>query len=101
MLKHPKITSGRIKQFIDYELRERLYRGHMRLKVEICKEPHKTAAQAKKSTAWEQVSQGYAYGPAYTTFCFRISGAVPSSFAGEEVGLVPEVGGERTVWQGN
>ena len=101
MLKHPKITSGRIKQFIDFELKEKLYRGNVPLQIEICKEPHKNAAQAKNSTNWEPVTQGFQFGPAYTTFWFRISGSVPKDFVGEEVGLVAEVGGERTIWKGN
>jgi alpha-mannosidase len=101
MLKHPKITSGRIKQFIDYELKEKIVKARTPLSVEFCPEHHSNANDAKKSSRWQDVEQGFRYGPAYTTFWFRVSGKVPSSFAGQEVALVAETGGERTVWKAN
>jgi alpha-mannosidase len=101
MLKHPKITSGRIKQFIDFELRERIIKSRIPLKVEFCAEAHRNASEAKKSTNWVEVPAGFRYGPAYTTFWFRLSGKVPTAFAGQEVGLMGDLGGERTVWKAN
>jgi len=101
MLKHPRITSGRIRQFIDFELKEKLIRARAPLKIEFCDEPHRNAYEAKKSTGWREVGSGFGYGPAYRTFWFRLSGKVPAAFAGQEVGLIADVGGERTIWKAN
>jgi alpha-mannosidase len=101
MLKHPKLTSDRIRQFIKHELSDRLVAARAPLKIEISALPHANAAEAKKCASWDVVEYGYRYGPAYRTFWFRLSGKVPREFSGKEVGLVAELGSERTVWRGN
>jgi alpha-mannosidase len=101
MLKHPKITAQRIKQFLEYDLTENLLKERVPLKIEFSPEAHRNAAAAKKSTNWQEVQPGFEYGPAYQKFWFRLTGKVPREFASHEVGLLAEVGGERTLWKGN
>ena len=100
MQKHTSITERRITQFIKNELEPMLISGTAALQIEFCPEAHaneKLAAQGP----WEPVAKGFRYGPAYRTVWFRVTGTVPREFAGQEVGLRAEVGGERTLWKGN
>src|SRR2546423_1752074 len=101
MLKHPKQTSDRIKQFIQFDLRERLIAQKVPLHIEVSRDRHKDAAEARRASNWKPVNAGFRYGPAYRTVWFRLSGRIPREFAGEEVGVVAEVGSERTIWRGN
>lgn len=101
MLKHPKLTTDRVRQFIDYDLKPYIYGEHSPLKIEFSPEPHRTALDARKGNCWQEVETGFRYGPAYKTFWFRISGKVPREFAGKEVGLIANLGSERTLWRGN
>lgn len=100
MLKHPDLTTRRISQFIKNELYENLLGEAAPLKIEFCGEPHHDQAAAMKGK-WEPIERGYRYGPAYRTVWFRLTGTVPENLAGKEIGLVAEVGGERTVWRDN
>jgi alpha-mannosidase len=100
MLKHPKITSGRIAQFIKYDLQEQLLIDPVPLKIEFCEEGYATHAEAKKGE-YREVEAGFRYGPAYRTVWFRITGRVPARYKGWEVGVKPDIGGERTIWKDN
>jgi alpha-mannosidase len=100
MLKHSDLTRRRISAFLKSELRPRLYGERSPLKIEINETPCATQGEAEGGP-WKEVAKGYAYGPAYTTFWFRLSGTVPSSFRGKPIAVVAEVGGERTVWKDN
>jgi len=97
MLKHPEITHRRIRSFVA-ELKERLYGESAPLTVEVNEAP---AHDDKEALAgrWAQVEKGYAWGPAYTTRWFRVSGIVPAEFDGKIVRVIADVGGERTVWR--
>lgn len=101
MLKHAKLTTDRIKQFIAHELQEKLITHRTPLRIEFSAAAHRDASEARKSSDWREVGEGFAYGPAYTTFWFRLTGRVPKEFAGREVALIAEIGGERTIWRGN
>ncbi len=100
MLKHPEITRRRIEQFLQAQLKPRLTGDSAQLQIEINRTPAESQAEAQKGP-WEKVSEGFAYGPAYTVFWFRLTGKIPAHFEGREIGLIAEVGGERTVWRDN
>ncbi|MDR3691701.1 MAG: glycoside hydrolase family 38 C-terminal domain-containing protein [Fimbriimonas sp.] len=100
MHKHTELTRNRIHAFLRNELKPRLYGDRRPLKIEINSRPCETQFEAKEGP-WTEVAHGYEYGPAYTTFWFRLSGIMPQEFAGAPVAVVAEVGGERTVWKDN
>ncbi|MBN9501786.1 MAG: hypothetical protein BGO01_06265 [Armatimonadetes bacterium 55-13] len=100
MLKHPDLTRRRIGQFLTTELEPRIHGETAPLKIEINEEPVATQNEAKKGT-WREVQPGFEYGPAYTTFWFRLTGPVPTSMQDSEIAIVAEIGGERTVWKDN
>lgn len=97
MLKHPDLTLRRIQLFIRTELKPNFYGERVPLKIEINRDPATTDIAAKAGT-WETVEPGFQYGPAYTTFWFRLTGKVPKEWAGLEIAVIPDVGGERTLW---
>lgn len=98
MLKHPSLTVRRISQFVTHELQPRVWPDREPLDIEFCPEPHADEKRAR-SGPWERVDAGFRYGPAYRTIWFRVRGTTPERFAGGQVGLMAEVGGERTVWK--
>lgn len=98
MLKHPEITRRRIEQFLESELRPRIFGERAPLTVEINDNPCRTQREAEAGP-WKPVEPGHPYGPAYRVFWFRIRGAVPRELDGKQVGIVADVGGERTVWK--
>jgi alpha-mannosidase len=100
MLKHTDLTRRRIDQFLKFELQEKILGTSEPLDIEFCAEPHATQAAAEKGP-WQPVEKGFRYGPAYTTFWFRLSGKVPKSMAGKTIGVVAELGSERTLWKDN
>lgn len=100
MLKHSSITFRRIGQFIEHEIAPRLHGETAPLKIETLEQPNLSFGEAKKGD-WKEVARGYEYGPAYTTFWFRVTGKIPRHFEGKSVGAVLDLGGERTVWSGN
>lgn len=100
MLKHTDLTVSRIANFVKYDLEEAILGEGHPLDIEFCPEAH-TDERAAAKGPWEPVSAGFRYGPAYRTVWFRVTGTVPKAFAGKEVGVVLEVGGERTVWRDN
>lgn len=100
MLKHTDLTRNRVRAFFRQVLQPNLHGERMPLRIEINENPVATQAEAEAGP-WKEVSKGYEYGPAYTTFWFRLSGTVPESFKGKQVVVIAEVGGERTVWKDN
>lgn len=100
MLKHSDLTRNRISAFLQHELRPRLYGKRTPLKVEINQNPCATQAEAEPGP-WQTVERGYEYGPAYTTFWFRLTGKIPKELGGLPLVVVADVGGERTLWKDN
>ena len=98
MLKHTELTRSRIVAFLKNDLEPRIFGERASLRIEINETPAKTQAEAEAGP-WREVEKGYAYGPAYTTFWFRLSGHIPEAFSGETVVVFAEVGGERTAWK--
>jgi hypothetical protein len=72
MLKHTDLTRSRIQAFLEHELKPNLYGERVPLRIEINENHVETQAEAE-SGPWKEVAPGYAYGPAYTVFWFRLS----------------------------
>lgn len=100
MLKHHDLTKRRVAAFLRYDLQPAIHIARHPLKIEVNETPCATQAEAEAGP-WREVEKGFEYGPAYTTFWFRISGVVPAEFADKPLAIVAEVGGERTVWKDN
>lgn len=100
MLKHTAITVKRIERFRN-AMRERLLRGAHPLTVEFCPEAHPDEAAARSKGPWTPVKAGFEWGPAYQQAWFRVRGVAPADWSNLSVGLRAELGGERTLWDGN
>ncbi len=100
MLKHPDLTLRRISQFLKHEIKPRIYGDRSPLTIEVNETPCKTQKEAEKGP-WKKVERGFEYGPAYTTFWFRLTGKVPKDWEGKEVVVMAEIGSERTLWKDN
>ena len=100
MLKHSDLTLRRISLFLKTELKPRIYGARESLTIEININPCKNQKEAEKGP-WEVVEKGFEYGPAYTTFWFKLTGKVPKDWAGKEVVVHAEIGSERTLWKDN
>lgn len=98
MLKHTDLTKRRVASFLRHELKPRVHTARHPLQIEINENACANDVEAAAGP-WRPVEKGYAYGPAYTTFWFRLTGTVPEEFAGRPLAVVAEVGGERTVWK--
>jgi|688.fasta_scaffold72803_2 alpha-mannosidase len=101
MQKHPDLTLNRINRTHDLLIKGRLIGGKTPVKVAFNPNPFATEAEARASKDWTPVEPGYRYGPAYRTVWFHITGEIPADWAGKEVSLLAETGGERTVWIDN
>jgi alpha-mannosidase len=76
MLKHPQITSDRIKQFVQRELKSRAVLESAECGVEI-----------DLGEGWRAVAPGFKWGPAYRRARYRVTGEIPDGWQGLEVGL--------------
>ncbi len=100
MLKHADVTRRRCQQFLTTILEPLIYGEQVDLRIEINRGPAKDQKEALAGD-WEEVQPGFKYGPAYTTFWFRLSGKVPKHWAGKNVVVHAEIGSERTLWKDN
>ncbi|HTQ10005.1 MAG TPA: alpha-mannosidase, partial [Fimbriimonadaceae bacterium] len=100
MLKHPEITRRRLDLFLKQDIVPRLYGERVPLKIELNENPAKDQKEAMKGP-WREIQPGHRYGPAFTTFWFRLTGVLPDSMKDREIAVVAELGGERTVWRDN
>ncbi|MEI7984603.1 MAG: alpha-mannosidase [Armatimonadota bacterium] len=100
MLKHSDLTLRRISLFLKTELKPRIYGARESLLIEINSNPCKNQKEAEKGP-WVVVESGFEYGPAYSTFWFKLTGKVPKDWAGQEVVVHAEIGSERTLWKDN
>ena len=98
MQKHSDLTRQRVRAFLRTVLHPAIRRAEAPLRIEFNPEAAANDAEAARGP-WTEVSEGFAYGPAYRTVWFRLSGTVPPDFAGKPMVVVAEVGGERTVWR--
>jgi alpha-mannosidase len=88
MLKHPKTTLERARQFIERELRERLVTDSQPLETHFCSGVFIDERTARKEGAWQQVHPGFKWGPAYKHGWYRVVGKVPAAWKGRAVGLM-------------
>lgn len=100
MLKHPDLTRCRIELFLKQDLAPNLYGAKYPLTIEVNEAPAKDQAEARTGV-WKKIEPGFEYGPAYKTFWFRLTGEIPAQARKEELAVVAELGGERTVWVDN
>jgi alpha-mannosidase len=100
MLKHPDLTLRRAQAFLWQTLRPAEFGDRTPLKIEFNERDCADQAEAERGP-WQTVEPGFAYGPAYRTVWFRLSGVVPESLAGKPLVVFAEIGGERTVWKDN
>jgi len=78
---------ARARQFMERELRKRLVTAAVPLTTEFCPGPFPNAAAATKQGAWQPVTPGFTWGPAYQEGWYRVKGVVPAHFAGQSVAL--------------
>jgi alpha-mannosidase len=98
MLKHPDTTRKRIRLFYEQDLLLNVTKRLTDLKIEVCDVPHANSKKAKAGP-WAEVAKDFAYGPAYTTFWFKLTGQRPTTSSEYSLGLVAKVGSERTAWR--
>lgn len=98
MLKHTQLTLSRINQFIEAQLEPELLGERCPLEADFCAVSHTSEAQVAKFGPLKPVKPGFKWGPAYKVVWFRLRGRIPKSWAGQEVALRADVGGERTLW---
>ncbi|MBL8047067.1 MAG: alpha-mannosidase [Chthonomonas sp.] len=100
MQKHPSLTIRRLDSFLAH-LKPQLIGEKAPVLVEFCPEPHADETTARKQGPWEAVEPGFKWGPAYRVVWFRVQAEVPAAWEGRAMGLIAELGGERTLWAGN
>lgn len=98
MLKHPEITRRRIDSFYVDQLKGAIVTDREALAIEMNEQPAANPAEAERGP-WKKVEPGHRYGPAYRTVWFRVTGEIPERMAGQDLAVVAELGGERTVWR--
>ena len=87
MLKHPKMTFDRAKQFIERELREKLVYESAPLATQFCPGAFSDDRGAKRDGSWSEVHPGFKWGPAYKQGWYRVTGKVPAAWQGREVAI--------------
>lgn len=108
MLKHHRITHDRIRQFLEFDLRERLISDPRPVATRFCPGAFSDAESAARGKGWKTISPGTSWGPAYSEGWYHVresidrDGGTPVLLYGK-----PEVGFERapvvegTIWHGN
>ncbi len=101
MLKHPTLTINRINRVHQQLIQDRLLGEREQWTAEFLDQACATEEEARAAKGWVPVESGHQYGPAYQVFWFRVKGTIPADWAGSEVAMLAETGGERTVWIDN
>ncbi len=110
MLKHDKITHDRIRQFLEYDLRECLIPQSVAIPTDFLQGefPDETTARAAKG--WKAINPGFEWGPAYAQGWYKFGFEIPQEFRGKSLILTyskPEWAWERhgvvegTIWSKN
>lgn len=111
MEKHTSITLRRIRQFIDFQLRENLISQPTPLPTSLAVAAFPDESTARNSKAFSPISIGDTWGPAYQEGWYHITGKLPTIPEGQTPILVygpnpefkwethPNV--EGTIWQNN
>lgn len=110
MLKHPKTTLDRVRQFIERELRDRLVSDSIELKTRFCQGSFANERAVRNNGDWRPIQKGFKWGPAYQEGWYGVSIVVPPHWKGREIGIgygSPTVLFEKpdmvegTVWRNN
>lgn len=79
MHKHFSITRDRIRQFLDYQLRESVIRPVGPLQTEFLPGAFPDEATARSTKGWKTVEPGFVWGPAYQEGWYRVTGELPAN----------------------
>lgn len=111
MEKHLSHTKRRIRQFIDFQLKEALIINPVLLDCKLCIGAFPNEKTVRKSPDWIKVELGQTWGPAYQEGWYHVTGklpAIPEGFAPIlTYGISPEFcweyspNVEGTLWQNN
>lgn len=114
MHKHNTITRERVRQFIDFQLREHLIHPVAPCETSFVHGAFENEAAARKAKGWKSVEPGFVWGPAYTEGWYHVTAQVPKELEGQSLALIygpdksatvynweihPNV--EGTVWKDN
>lgn len=87
MHKHPAITKDRIRQFIDFQLRECLFEKVAELPTEFLSGKYRNQEAAQSTKGWVSIQPGFNWGPAYQEGWYRINQSIPSHLHGQSLAL--------------
>ena len=114
MHKHPGITQERIRQFLDFQLRESVIRPVSVLKTDFLPGAFPNEKSARSTKGWESIEPGFKWGPPYSEGWYHVKGSLPKIESNESLALSygqlekltvynwehhPNV--EGTLWQNN
>jgi alpha-mannosidase len=108
MLKHPRVTEGRIARAIGL-IKDRIYSGAIPLKVEALEEAGEPVFPRRMPDGeFREFAVGEKWGEAWSTVWFRFSGTVPQEWTGKRVDARMRLGyvagegftAEGMVWKG-
>ncbi|MBS1708198.1 MAG: hypothetical protein JSS65_05680, partial [Armatimonadetes bacterium] len=98
MLKHTTITRDRIRQFVEFQLREQLVLDHAEAPAELLIAACAGPAEADAAKGWKPVKAGDTWGPTYQEGWYRVRAEVPVELRGQSLVLTygkPEIAWER------
>ncbi|MBX3111327.1 MAG: alpha-mannosidase [Fimbriimonadaceae bacterium] len=98
MLKHTTITRDRVRQFIEFQLREGLLHSAVDVPAELLVQACATPADAAAAKGWKPVRPGDVWGPTYQEGWYRVAADVPAELRGQSLVLTygkPEIAWER------
>ncbi len=97
MLKHTKVTHDRVRQFVEFQLREQLVLQHEGISADLLVGAFASPVQAAQSDGWRPVEVGDTWGPAYQEGWYHIKGDVPKEMQGHS--LVLTYGKPSLAWE--
>lgn len=88
MQKHPDVTKGRIRQFMEFQLQETIFHDARPVKGDLLIQACSNADVAKKSKDWTPVEPGDSWGPTYQEGWYRLKLDLPKEWRGKQVVLL-------------
>ncbi len=77
MHKHTSLTRDRIRQFIEFQLRECVIQPVAQLKTQFAKGEFQDESTARQYNSWRQINPGEKWGPAYQQAWYHVQGNIP------------------------